>query len=111
VEFVPPMVAGGFGDVVMSCDHTSGARYPVGETVVTCEAVDDASAKSVTCSFTVRVLPPGSVLPSGPPAAQSVNNGDGTCGACGSVSPAMLLGLTAGLGLAARRRGRMRDVR
>lgn len=106
VEFVPPMVTGGFGDVVMSCDHTSGARYPVGDTVVTCEASDDASAKTLTCAFTVRVLPPGSALPPGSPAAQSVNTGDGTCGACGSVSPAMVLAMTAGLGLLARRRRR-----
>jgi len=105
VAFIPPTVEGGFGNVVMSCDHRSGELYPIGETLVTCEAMDEASAKSIRCAFMVRVLPPGSPQPS-PAGPGVVTQGDASCGACGAVSPAMVIMLAAGLGLTARMRRR-----
>ncbi|XP_072025139.1 uncharacterized protein [Amphiura filiformis] len=40
--------------VAISCDHTSGGTFPVGDTTVVCTATDDAE-NSVTCPITVTI--------------------------------------------------------
>jgi hypothetical protein len=44
------------GAVEVSCDHNSGETFPIGETVVTCNAID-AAGNNATASFTVIVNP------------------------------------------------------
>jgi hypothetical protein len=43
-------------DPVVTCSPASGTTFPVGETTVTCSAVDDAG-NTATATFTVAVLP------------------------------------------------------
>ena len=44
------------GPLTVSCDHLSGSFFPVGQTVVSCLAVDQCG-NTGTCSFTVTVVP------------------------------------------------------
>jgi PKD repeat protein len=53
VDYSPPS-AGGVPAPVVTCVPPSGSSFPVGNTVVTCTAVNSAGATS--CSFTVSVL-------------------------------------------------------
>lgn len=43
---------------VVDCDHVSGEFFPVGATVVTCTATDDAG-NSASCSFTITITETG----------------------------------------------------
>lgn len=43
----------------VSCDHASGATYPIGQTTVTCSATDSDDLQPATGSFTVTVNAPG----------------------------------------------------
>ncbi|WP_086667111.1 HYR domain-containing protein [Lentzea kentuckyensis] len=43
------------GDLPVTCDHASGATYPLGDTTVTCSATDKANNAS-TNTFTIRVV-------------------------------------------------------
>lgn len=48
------------GDVALSCDHSSGALFPLGDTMVTCTATDKAlnrSSKSFKVSVTDQTAP------------------------------------------------------
>ncbi len=45
------------GAVDVSCDHNSGERFSIGETVVTCEATD-SSGNAVEKSFNIVVAGP-----------------------------------------------------
>ena len=45
------------GAVEVSCDHNSGSTFPIGETVVTCEATD-STGNPVEESFTITVAGP-----------------------------------------------------
>ena len=44
------------------CDHASGSKFPIGDTLVTCTVTDDDTTPDgnspITASFTVRVFPP-----------------------------------------------------
>jgi hypothetical protein len=43
------------GPVDVSCDHNSGETFPIGETVVTCNAEDSAGNRADEKSFTITV--------------------------------------------------------
>lgn len=53
------------GSVPVSCDHTSGASYPIGTTTVVCTATN-SGGKTATSSFTIQVqdtVPPVITVP------------------------------------------------
>ena len=54
VDFAPTAVDACSGELEVSCDVPSGSSFPLGETVVTCWAVDACQIES-TCSFPVTV--------------------------------------------------------
>jgi len=62
VIYQPPLASGGVAPVVVSCDHPSGAFFPLGVTVVSCTARDSnpatlerATFSTATGSFTITV--------------------------------------------------------
>jgi len=57
VTFDQPVVLGGVQPVNVSMSHTSGSRFPVGDTTVTATATDAAGA-SASCSFVITVVQP-----------------------------------------------------
>src|SRR5947199_1143104 len=54
------------GAVAVTCDHNSGATFPVGTTTATCTATKGAN--SPTCTFTVTVSDDDAPVISGCPA-------------------------------------------
>jgi lysophospholipase L1-like esterase len=54
VNFNEPSEQDGQSPVSVTCSATSGSEFPIGNTVVTCEAADALSRKA-SCSFTVAV--------------------------------------------------------
>jgi hypothetical protein len=54
VTFDVTATAGDGGDLPVSCLPSSGSRFPLGETIVTCEATD-AGGSTATAEFTVTV--------------------------------------------------------
>jgi lysophospholipase L1-like esterase len=52
VSYPAPAVTGGAAPVNVTCTPPSGSTFPLGETTVTCAAVD-ALARQATCSFVV----------------------------------------------------------
>lgn len=57
VEFRAPHTFGGVAPVTTTCSASSGARFDVGTTSVSCSATDGRGA-SASCSFQVTVRPP-----------------------------------------------------
>ena len=57
VSFGVPTTANGLAPVTSSCSLTSGDRFAVGSTTVSCQARDSAG-QSAACSFTVMVKSP-----------------------------------------------------
>lgn len=59
VRYLSPIVADadeGANPPAVTCDHASGSTFPIGTTVVTCQATDgDDSTSTVTASFRVTV--------------------------------------------------------
>jgi len=58
VSFELPATGGGDGDVMVTAEPASGARFPIGTTTVTVAALDESNAVA-TCTFRVTVLEPG----------------------------------------------------
>jgi lysophospholipase L1-like esterase len=56
VTYTAPVPAGGAAPVSTSCAPASGASFPVGNTPVTCTAVD-ALSRQASCSFSVTIDP------------------------------------------------------
>jgi hypothetical protein len=54
VTFEVTATAGDGGDIPVSCLPRSGSRFPLGETIVQCEA-SDAGGSTATAEFTVTV--------------------------------------------------------
>lgn len=54
VSYPPPAVTGGAAPVTVTCSPASGAEFPLGDTTVTCSAIDGL-ARQATCSFVVRL--------------------------------------------------------
>ena len=54
VSFGVPTTANGLAPVTSSCSLTSGDRFAVGSTTVSCQA-RDSGGQSAACSFTVMV--------------------------------------------------------
>lgn len=54
VTYDAPSVTNGAAPVTLTCNPISGSMFPLGETPVTCTAVD-ALARQATCSFSVTV--------------------------------------------------------
>lgn len=54
VTYTAPGLTGGASPVTITCAPQSGATFPVGETIVTCTAVD-AIARQATCMFPVTI--------------------------------------------------------
>jgi hypothetical protein len=61
----------------ITCDPASGSEFPLGETVVTCTAVDE-SGNSSECSFAVMVTPAEPPVISCPDDTTAECGGDGT---------------------------------
>jgi lysophospholipase L1-like esterase len=57
VTFEAPRTSNGLPPVSTSCSASSGSQFPIGATVVSCQA-RDAGTQSASCSFTVRVRAP-----------------------------------------------------
>ena len=57
VTFTVPKPSGGSAPVTTTCTPTSGFNFPIGSTVVTCNAVD-AQQHAASCSFSVTVAAP-----------------------------------------------------
>ena len=59
ITYTPPTISGGTAPASASCSPASGTRFPLGATVVTCNA-EDAKHRTASCSFEVqiRVAPP-----------------------------------------------------
>jgi hypothetical protein len=101
------------GEGVASCTPTSGTRFAVGTTQVTCSAVDAAGNEAVPVTFTVTVeaptVPPPTPTPTPPspltPAPKPPQQGCG-CGASGPSEPAFygLIFALYALGAARKRR-------
>ena len=54
VNWQTPTATDNSGEVTVSCDTSSGSRFTIGQTVVTCLAID-TSGNNRTCSFLVNV--------------------------------------------------------
>jgi lysophospholipase L1-like esterase len=54
VTFTAPVAAGGQEPLSVTCTATTGDRFPVGSTIVTCTATD-ALARQASCNFAVTV--------------------------------------------------------
>ena len=54
VEWEPPVVSDNSGNVSVTCDPKSGTNFTIGQTPVTCAAVDGNGNRAV-CSFSVNV--------------------------------------------------------
>ena len=57
VNYPPPLVSGGTGNVTVVCNPASGSVFPAGTTTATCTATD-ASGNTVACSFNVAIKDP-----------------------------------------------------
>lgn len=57
VTYASPTAAGGSAPITVACTPPSGAEYPIGPTLVTCNAVD-AKRQTASCSFGVTVTSP-----------------------------------------------------
>ncbi len=88
VGFDLPTTHGNSGAVTLTIDPPPGSLFPIGTSTVTATATDD-TAKTVTCTFDITVLPPDSTQQPATP-----DCGTGMCGVGGaSLMPLMLMGL------------------
>ncbi|WP_243074231.1 LPXTG cell wall anchor domain-containing protein [Microbacterium sp. SS28] len=124
VTFPAPTTTGGVEPVDVTCDHTSGAVYPIGATTVECTATDSAPIQVfalVSDTFTITVLAtpdPGGDDPGNGGSGGSGGSGSGGSGGAGSLpatgvdavpslafASALLLAGALALSIARRRRG------
>ena len=85
VSYQMPQAQNGFGQVTIVADPPAGSLFPVGSTVVTVAATDDA-AKTVLCSFRVTVT----LLSTAPGQSPPQDQGCG-CGVGGAMLAPMSL--------------------
>jgi len=57
VTYDPPVVEGTCTSVTTTCAPASGDDFPVGDTTVTCDALDDQTGTTASCQFLVTVEP------------------------------------------------------
>jgi lysophospholipase L1-like esterase len=62
VTFAPPGHSGGVEPVALSCSPASGANFPLGTTMVTCNGIDATATRTAACTLTVSLTPVAPVL-------------------------------------------------